>query len=594
MNTSSYDAWRAARAAVVVIAVVLACVAPLPAQQDGAATPAAVTLDSLPLSDAERAQIEQALPQRAPAAPARPRRLLIYDVNVGYPGHPSRFHADLAFQRMGETTGAYQTVLSRDPQVFQPSSLRQFDAVFLNNTVGNLFTDPQLRQSLEDFVYGGGGLLGVHGTAVAFTRWTEGAQEDWPEFGRMLGARGAAHRAADERVFIKLDSPEHPLSRPFTDQGFEYRDEFFRVHEPYSRDRLRVLLSIDTTRTDLSRPDGSPPERADQDYALAWIRQYGRGRVFYCTIAHAPQVFQDPKMLEFYLGATQFALGDLPAATTPSSRLTPAVLAQEQLGWRLAITAYTFHKFTLFETIDKTSQLGLSYLDGLNFQTVSAEIPKPFNADLTDQELRQIRQKLESAGVRVPSCFYDRIPGDEAGCRRVFEFARKMGIETLISEPPLEALDTIEKFCDLYDIKLAIHNHDQQASPQYWSPEAVLQACQGRSHRIGACPDLGYWMRSGIDPVQGIRTLGNRLITVQMHDLHALSPDGHDVPWGSGAGQTERVLREFRRLGIQPTVFGLEFSYDWLDSLPEVAASIEFFQNAALRMAAEPADAAGP
>ena len=211
-------------------------------------------------------------------------------------------------------------------------------------------------------------------------------------------------------------------------------------------------------------------------------------------------------MLQFYLGATQFVLGDLPAPTTASNKLTPAVLSQERLGWRLGITAYTFHKYTMFETIDKTAQLGLSYLGGLNFQTVSTEIPKPFNCELTDAELQQVRAKLDSADVRLVTCFYDRIPGDVEGCRRVFEFARKMGIETLISEPSLEALDTIEEFCDEYDIRLAIHNHDRAASPDYWSPEAILQVCRGRSRRVGACPDLGYWMRSGIDPVQGLRS----------------------------------------------------------------------------------------
>ena len=61
--------------------------------------------------------------------------------------------------------------MSRDPAVIQPESLRQFDAVFFNNTVGNLFTDPALRQSLVEFVYAGGGMMGVHGTSVAFTQW---------------------------------------------------------------------------------------------------------------------------------------------------------------------------------------------------------------------------------------------------------------------------------------------------------------------------------------------------------------------------------------------------------------------------------------
>jgi len=315
------------------------------------------------VSEAERQKVEAAVPHQAVAKPRKPRKLLIFDLNVNYGGHGSIRTANLAFTLMGRKTGAFETVVSRDPAVFQRESLRQFDAVFFNNTVGNCFTDPALRQNLVEFVYAGGGLMGVHGTSVGFTQWP-GAKEDWPEFGLMIGARGANHRANDEHVFIKLDDPAHPVLQAFGAQGFDYRDEFFRVHDPYSRHRLRVLLSIDTARTDLSAgPRYGKLERADNDFALAWLRNYGRGRTFYCTIAHNPYVFWDPKMLRFYLAAAQFVLGDLPAPTIPSAKLTPAIRAQERLGWRLGVEAYTFHKFTLFEAIEKTAQLGLPFLE---------------------------------------------------------------------------------------------------------------------------------------------------------------------------------------------------------------------------------------
>jgi sugar phosphate isomerase/epimerase len=278
-------------------------------------------------------------------------------------------------------------------------------------------------------------------------------------------------------------------------------------------------------------------------------------------------------------------LGDLPAPTVPSARLTPAIAAQERLGWRLGMTAYTFHKYTLFETIDRTEQTGLVYLGGLSFQKVSKDIPRHFDARLSDDDLKAIRLKLDDAGVRLLTHFYARIPGDEEGCRAVFEFARRMGIETLISEPPLAALDTIERFCDAYGINLAIHNHDRKASPHYWSPEAVMQVCAERGPRIGVCADLGYWLRSGIDPVAAVKTLGPRLLVVQMHDLHARTPEGHDVPWGTGVGQVEAFLREVHRQGLQPRMFGLEYSYDWLDSLPEVTQSARFFDTVTLELA---------
>ncbi|NIP23395.1 MAG: hypothetical protein GWO38_06120 [Phycisphaerae bacterium] len=536
------------------------------------------------IESTQRQRIEKAVPIKAFATPHKHRKLLIFDLNVGYGGHGSIPTANLAFTLMGQKTGAFETVISKDPSVFKPENLKRFDAVFLNNTVGNLFEDSGLRQSLLEFVYSGGGLLGVHGTSVAFTRWP-GAHEDWPEFGIMLGARGANHRDNTEHVFIKLDEPDHPVNQPFGGKDFEYRDEFFRFHGPYSRGRVRVLLSIDTEKTKFQGQPRGNCFREDNDYALAWVRRYGRGRVFYSTIAHNPYVFWDPKMLRFYLAAAQFALGDLPAPTIPSAKLTPAIRSQEKLGWRLGIEAYTFHKYTLFETIDRTAQLGLPYMGGLSFQKVSKEIPKNFDPNLTDDELKQIRLKLDSAGITLLTYYIHQIPGDEAGCRKVFEFGRKIGIETFMSEPSPDALDTIEKFCDDYDINVAIHNHDRKGSPQYWHPEGVLKVCQSRSKRIGACGDLGYWMRSGIDPLKAIKTLRERLITVQMHDLHELSPGGHDVPWGSGVSKTEQFIREIHRLGIRPTMFGLEYSYDWYDSMPEIAKCIEFFNKVSLQTA---------
>jgi type 1 glutamine amidotransferase/sugar phosphate isomerase/epimerase len=553
--------------------------------------------DPAALTDEQRREIEQALPAKAQVQPAKPRRLLIFSRNVGYGGHrPSRAHAEEAFTLMGRKTGAFETIVSEDPAVFERESLQQFDAVFLNNTIGNTFADPRLRQNLLEFVTGGGGLMGVHGTSIAFMNWQWPPVEDWPEFGNMIGARGAYHRDDKERVCIKIDEPDHPLSRAFGGQGFERRDEFFRFHAPYSRQINRVLLSMDVAKTDLS---GIKPDerllREDNDYAVAWIRNYGRGRVFYCSLAHSDSVFRDPKMLQFYLDAAQFALGDLPVPTTPSARLSPAVRAQEKLGWRLGIEAYTFHKFTFFETIEKTAELGLPYIGGLSFmQQVSKDIPKNFDKNLTDDELRRIRLKMDSAGVRLLTYYAQDIPGDEAGCRTLFEFGRKMGFETFMCEPKPEQLDLLDKLANEYGINVAIHNHGQNISPQYWRPEGVLRACEGRSKRIGAAPDLGYWLRSGIDPVEAVRLLKDRIITVQMHDLHEPGGNGHDVPWGTGIGKSGEFFREMHRLGIRPTMIGLEYSHDWMESMPKIAKCIEFFNQTTLQLASgTPAGSSG-
>jgi type 1 glutamine amidotransferase/sugar phosphate isomerase/epimerase len=538
-----------------------------------------------PAAADERSQLEAVVPSRAFATPRKNRKLLIFDRNVNYGGHGSIPTANLAFELMGRKTGAFETVVSRDPEVFRPESLRQFDAVFFNNCVGNLFTEPALRQSLVEFIYAGGGMMGVHGTSVAFTQWP-GAIEDWPEFGLMLGARGAVHRASDEHVFIKLEDPGNPVTQMFDRDGFDYRDEFFRVGNPYSRKRVRVLLSIDTQKTDLKQGRGSAPlERADNDFALAWVRNYGRGRTFYCTIAHNPYVFRDPRMLSFYLAAAQFILGDLPAPTLPSAMLTPALRAQEQLGWRLGLEAGSFPNHTLFEDIEKAASLGLPYMGGLSAQKVSDSIPKPFAPGLSDDELRQIRLKLDATGVRLLTYDIQELPADEAGCRAVFEFGRKIGIETLIAAPKPEALATIDALCNTHNLNLAICSSDTKASTVYRNPADVLNACERRSKRIGACADLGSWMRSRIDPIKAIRQLKERALVVRMHDLQSRGAKGHDVAWGTGAGKSAAFLKELRQLGIQPTMFGLHYAGGEPESMEQMTRSIRFFNNVTIDLA---------
>ncbi len=534
--------------------------------------------------DGQRARVEAAIPAKATAVPLRPRRLLVFGLNVGYGnGHPSIPTANTAFTLMGKRTGAFETVLSSDPAVFKRESLQRFDAVFLNNTVGNLFADPELRRSLLAFVYGGGGLMGVHGTSVAFTRWQERGEEDWPEFAVMLGMRGAFHRANTEQAFMRLEEPEHPVLACFGGQGFALQDEFFRPKGTYSRNRNRVLFGFDLERTGLKDEPRDGCYREDQDYAMAWVRQYGRGRIFYTAFGHHPAIFQNPKLLEFYLAGTQFVLGDLPAPTLPSGKLTPALRAQEKLGWRLGVEAYTFHAFTFFEAVDKTAELGLAYMGALSFQKVSKEIPKLFGPGLSEDDLLAVRMKLDAAGVRLLTYYLQSIPGDEAGCRAVFEFGRKIGIETFMSEPAPESLPVIDRFCQEYGIKVALHNHDRKASPQYWSPEGILKACEGRSKLIGACADVGYWMRDGIDPVKGVALLKDRLLTLQLHDLDEAGPQGHDVPWGTGKGRTEEVLSAIRESGVMPTMFGLEYSRNWEGNLPEVRQCAEFFNRFSLK-----------
>jgi type 1 glutamine amidotransferase len=268
----------------------------------------------------DRAKIEAALPAKALASPKKPRKLLVFDrqgIYNGrqYGGHASIPHGNLAAQLMGEKTGAFVATLSSEPGAIAAANLKQYDAVYLNNTVGDVFDTPEMRAAFAAFVDNGGGVVGNHGTSVASPQWTE--------FGEILGATGASHREPTEKATIIVEDPSHPIVRAFDGKPFEYVDEFYRLAPPYSRDKLRVLLSIDPIVTDMmqGRCFGGCL-RDDNDYPVAWIRQHGKARVFYTSLGHNPDVFWDPRMLTMFLAGIQYALGDLEADATPRPRGT--------------------------------------------------------------------------------------------------------------------------------------------------------------------------------------------------------------------------------------------------------------------------------
>jgi type 1 glutamine amidotransferase len=258
----------------------------------------------------ERQKIEAALPKRALVKPKKPRKLLVIDLcPAGGYYHTTIAHANLALQLMAKNTGAYEPVFSNDLNNLKYDKIKQFDAVFLNSTVGEVFPDPGVLNGLTRFVREGGGLAGIHGASYA--------SMDLPEFSEMIGAADGPHRV--ETATLKIDDPKSPLTKGFAGKGFVREDEFYHFlpDGPFSRERLHVLISIDTEKSDMSQWHVRP----DNDYGLTWIRSYGRGRVFNCAMGHTPTLFATPALAEHILAAIQFVLGDLEADTTPSAKL---------------------------------------------------------------------------------------------------------------------------------------------------------------------------------------------------------------------------------------------------------------------------------
>ncbi len=254
-------------------------------------------------------------------------------------------------------------------------------------------------------------------------------------------------------------------------------------------------------------------------------------------------------------------------------------------NWKLGMQAYSFKEFTFFEAVDKNKALGMRYIECYPGQRLSKEKPDvKTDHNMSSADRKLMLQKLREASVRLMNYGVVGLPNDKAECRKVFDFAKEMGIETIVSEPPEDAFDLIEDLCEEFKtIKVAIHNHPKPS--HYWDPDTVLRVCKGRSKSIGACADTGHWTRSGVDPLEAIKKLGSagRIISLHFKDLDKFGSGAKDVPWGTGVSKARKILAELARQNFKG-VFSVEWEHNWLNSMPDIAKCATFFERTAAEL----------
>jgi type 1 glutamine amidotransferase len=246
---------------------------------------------------------------------------LIFSKTNGF-RHDSIPVGALSLTLMGEKTGAYTAVHTEDESVFEPESLRQFDAVIMLNTTGDVFlpkeppSDPAQRQaaaereerlkgSLVDFVKGGKGLAGMHSATDTY--------HNWKEYNQMMGGAFVSHPWHQEVPIRNLD-PQNPVNKPFAGEGFKVTDEIYQFRNDTALpSERRMLLALDPEQMDLSAGD-----RKDGFYPVSWLSTHGDGRTFYCSLGHRDEIYHNPKVLQHYLAGIQYVLGDLEADVAPS------------------------------------------------------------------------------------------------------------------------------------------------------------------------------------------------------------------------------------------------------------------------------------
>ena len=251
----------------------------------------------------------------------------------------------------------------------------------------------------------------------------------------------------------------------------------------------------------------------------------------------------------------------------------------KQGGFAIGCQAYSFNHYTVFEAIEKTEETGAKVIEFFPGQSLSKEEPKvKWDHNASDETIAKVKAELAKHHIMAVNYGVVGISKNKEEARKVFVFAKKMGLRGVTTES-VDAIDTIEDLVKEYDVMVGFHDHPRQKNnPNYkmWNPEYILSVVKDRDARIGSCADIGHWVRSGVKPVDALRTLHGHIISSHLKDLNEFGVDGaHDVPYGQGVSGVKEVLDELKAQHFEGNI-SVEYEYHWTTSVPEIKQCIDF------------------
>ena len=261
--------------------------------------------------------------------PNSKKLLAVADVQSGF-HHDSISHALATVEQIGRKANAYVTMIRTDSQLITKGqiigrgryegrgvnarTLDFYDAIFMLPSGFGTMSEQQKKELLAFVHDEGKGLVVGHATGVAFT--------DWPEYGEMVGGYMDSEFNANARIIV--EDPAFPGAMAFGATTFMFNDQHPVFKEPYSRDKVHVIMRLDPDSLD----EKNRSRRADADFPVVWAKQYGKGRVFNVGWGHPDTTWDDPHFQQMMLEGIKWAMGVTKADVTPKPFPGKAVVAK--------------------------------------------------------------------------------------------------------------------------------------------------------------------------------------------------------------------------------------------------------------------------
>jgi len=254
----------------------------------------------------------------------------------------------------------------------------------------------------------------------------------------------------------------------------------------------------------------------------------------------------------------------------------PENLRQE--GWFIGAQAYTFKNFTAFEAIAKTKEAGGNMIEFYPGQKMKPDSDVKVHHTMSDEAMKELLAECKRQGVHAVN--YGVVPANNAEeVNSIMDFAKKMGLYAVCSEST-EQIVAWEAAAIRTDVKVAFHEHGgSMSNPKYkvWNPLYILGVVESRDKRVGACADLGHWCTSNLIPVECLRILEGRIVSVHLKDKAKMG-QSEVVVAGKGVVDVAACLEELKKQKFDGHI-SIEHENDWNDNVPHVKANIDFVKS---------------
>lgn len=262
--------------------------------------------------------------------------------------------------------------------------------------------------------------------------------------------------------------------------------------------------------------------------------------------------------------------------TVAAHAATPIPADTRTNGFALGTQSYTFRLFTFEEACAKTAAAGLKTTELFPGQKVSAALPdQKTGPGISPEGMAAVKEILKKYNIQPVAIGVIGIPKEEDGARKIFEFAKELGIKVINTEST-ESIDTIEKMVKEFDIKVGYHNHPQRAdNPNYkvWDPNYILELTKDRDARIGSCADMGHWTNSGLAAADCIRLLKGRVVSSHIKDI-ANGSRSVTRP-GLGRAKLDEALKALREVNFDGPI-SIEHEINWENNVEDVISYVDF------------------